>query len=219
MMPAMPAKLYPAAAVGWPAVLLDPIGEIAELVNRAHLAAQWGEAAGYERLEAFGLDRVAAIKAALGVAWAEPWNDGDGGRLWQPVGGPGERHNVWVLPNSGKTRDCWDVVAFDPARPGIWRLLTGLSKILPDDQDWDMLPFHSRETGAPPETLRLFATPLAWLSGGMDGFCVLDWAALRTRDFYGVKRLICDGRDHAQGVIGEIARLWRAERPPGLRTA
>jgi len=61
-----------------------------------------------------------------------------------------------------------DVVALSTSDENQWSLLTGMGDLLGEAALEDAVVHNRRE-------LRLFATPMDWLRGGMAGVCVLAW--------------------------------------------
>lgn len=67
-----------------------------------------------------------------------------------------------------------DLVAFSTSDPDDWALRCGLGAML---GTWTLEEAQRRVCAHGYAQLRIFATPLAWLLGGGEGVCVLDWNA------------------------------------------
>jgi hypothetical protein len=110
---------------------------------------------------------------------------------------------AWIVPicEGGAVTD---VLAFRPASPDRWRLLTGAAWALGADEM--LCPVRM---GTRPE-LRLWSTPLAWVRTGGVGAFILDWK--RAREFvpqFGDRQIRCDWKMLAIRALRELT----PERP------
>lgn len=100
-----------------------------------------------------------------------------------------------------------DLVAWHPAKPAAWRLLTGYGTHL------GALPGTTPFDDGDSLTLRLVPTPLAWLEGGGSGVCLLSYADEIMRDTIAYSTIRCSGDED----LAELVRSWHLAQMPAIR--
>lgn len=113
-------------------------------------------------LEVIGVPRAVIGRYLLDLGLVQMTISADGGR-WE-LDGP-DRRLVLAVRARGVLID---LVALASGARDEWALRTGDGVMLGSDRFW------ACQCGAV-QTLRIFDTPFAWLIGGGDGVCVLEW--------------------------------------------
>ena len=135
-----------------------------DLQSEAHAACACVRQPHIDRLLSLGATGLAIAtlggrEIPFGVANVER----TGGGLYQP--GDGALHVISPVYADG---EIIDLLAWRSGAPGNWAWRTGIGWALGSDMllpRWDSDP------------MRIFATPLEWLSAGGEGICILDWDA------------------------------------------
>lgn len=150
----------PAQRVGWDGVT-DFVTQAFDPLEQELLAASLTPAAAAS-LEAIGVPRGVIGRYLTDLGLVQMTISGDGGR-WEPHG-PDRRLVLAVRERTALI----DLVALASGARDEWALRTGDGAMLGSDLFW------SCQCGAR-QVLRIFDTPFAWLIGGGDGICVLEW--------------------------------------------
>lgn len=159
--------------------------------------ARWGVAAGAG--DARGLDArywPHDASSVLGLGFI----NGNGRTWWHdPDGYPVVLQAVLGMPHLRRPSQIIDVIAWSPAKPDHWRSLTGLGMRL---GRWP----EEGLGGEWADSVRLVATPKAWLKAPEDGVCLLTLTDELLGELFCYQRVVCDHPDLAGIVRGHFER-------------